>query len=129
MNLCDIAVADAHSILTDTAYGAARDIEIAPPGSDDFEQVQGWPNDVSEIVDPGTGAVVSGRFISVALSLKSLADAGLDIPTKIIDKNSPVWRIKSPDSSGTIWECTVKFSRPDRRLNIVTLILVPYKAK
>jgi hypothetical protein len=72
-------------------------ITVTDPG-ELSASMSGRSNDISQIIDPDTGAVVSGRSASVALRISSLTEAGFTtIPRGIMDEDSKPWLVAFDD--------------------------------
>lgn len=126
MGLRETATADLNTILSDNA-DFAYDITLTNPGEDSLELL-GYTTDISQIIDPDTGQIVSGRSASVALSMRVLKTAGFDIPQGITDETKKPWRIEFNDLDGASYTFAVQSSNPDRALGIVTCELELYTA-
>jgi len=91
--------------------------------------VTGFANDIAQSIDPDTGLIVSGRIITVALSLKSLEDAGFTaLPEGISEATQKPWLIDFADIRGNLHNFAVIGSHPDRALGLVTCELELYNA-
>jgi len=86
----------------------------------------GLTNDISQAIDPDTGAMVSGRVASVSIPLSALSDAGLGIPVGIADTDSRPWLVAFDDSTGVSWAFKVAQSNPDRTIGLVVCLLEAY---
>ena len=126
MNLRLQAEADLEFILEDSSTGFGWTITVTDP-SGTSSPLTGASNDISQVIDPETGAVVSGRSASVALRVASIFEAGFNsLPVGIADSNSKPWLIQFNDINGNSHTFKVIQSNPDRGLGIVTLILEAY---
>lgn len=128
MNLRQQAEADLAFILEDNATGFGWPITVTDPnGFTGDGPLTGSSNDISQVVDPETGQVVSGRSASVALRVASIFEAGFNsLPTGITDKNSKPWIIAFDDINGNSYTFKVIQSNPDRTLGLITCILEAY---
>lgn len=126
MNLRQQAETDLQFILEDSASGFGWSITVTDPNGLS-SPLTGSSNDISQVVDPETGQVVSGRSASVALRATSLFEAGFNsLPVGIADRNSKPWIIQFDDINGNSHTFKVIQSNPDRTLGIVTCILETY---
>ena len=127
MGLRDIAEADLAVILEDNAVGPGWPITLtAPDGTTDA--LVGYSNDISQVIDPETGAIVSGRQASAALRISSILAAGFTgLPVAIADRTSKPWLVGFDDINGSPHTFKVVQSNPDRTLGLVTLILGLYE--
>jgi len=123
MNLRQQAEADLAFILEDNATGFGWPITVtAPDGTS--SPLTGSSNDISQVVDPETGQVVSGRSASVALRVASIFEAGFNsLPVGVTDKNSKPWLVAFDDINGNPYTFKVIQSNPDRTLGLITCIL------
>lgn len=81
MGLWDLAVADNARFMQDES-GFARPVTLQSP-SGETATVYGLCHDISNTIDPETGAVVAGRYASVAFSHQALQKAGLGTPVAV----------------------------------------------
>lgn len=126
MNLRQRAEADLQFILEDSSGGFGWPITVTDP-SGLIRPLTGSSNDISQVVDPETGQVVSGRSASVALRVASIFTAGFNsLPVGIADRNSKPWLVSFDDINGNLHTFKVIQSNPDRALGIVTCILEAY---
>ena len=120
-----MAEADLGNILEDDLTGWGWAIELTNPSSK-TETLTGYSNDISQVVDPDTGVVVSGRSASISIRIQSLYDKGLEIPRGIVDSSSKPWIVKFDDINGVAYTFKVAESNPDRALGVVTCVLEAY---
>lgn len=127
MNLRRQSEADLEYILEDSATGFGWSVTVTDPNGL-IATLTGSSNDISQVVDPETGQIVSGRSASVALRVASLFKAGFNsLPTGVADRNSKPWRVTFKDINGICYDFKVIQANPDRTLGIVTCILEIYK--
>lgn len=89
--------------------------------------LSGRSNDISQVIDPDTGAVVTGRSASVALRISSLVAAGFSsLPRGIADDTSKPWLIAFDDINGNSFTFKVMESSPDRAIGLVVCQLELY---
>lgn len=126
MSLREQAALDCRAILEDTA-GFGWPITVTSPEGLVLAMT-GMSTDVSLTVDPQTGMAVSERKASVALSIRTLEEAGLGIPRAVADPKSQPWSIRFADVVGRARDFKVCESHPDRKLGVVTCMLEAYLA-
>ena len=126
MNLLALAAADSKIILEDSAAGFATDITVTPPDGDPVV-LRGWANDRAQMIDPETGQAISGREASIALSLSTLATAGLDVPKGEADATQHPWVVSFADLHGKVRTFRVLEANPDQIGDIVTCTLEVYR--
>lgn len=122
MSLRMIAEADLGIIMEDSHTGFGWDIAVTNP-SGVTGNLTGFSNDISQLIDPETGAMVSGRMASVAIRISSLVSLGLELPRGISNGSSNPWLIAFSDIGGVSHTFKVSQSSPDRALGIVTCML------
>lgn len=88
--------------------------------------LQAISNDISAMVDPETGLLVSGRAASAALRISSLTTAGLGIPVGVPDAAGKPWVVSFNDVNGGLHTFKVAQSNPDRGVGLVTVLLEAY---
>ncbi len=125
MNLRVNAEADLAVILEDDVYGGAWPITVTNPLNVNA-CLTGYSSDITQLVDPDTGQIVSGRLAVVALRIKSLDCVGLGIPEDVVDSTSKPWIIQFDDINGKPYKFKVSKSNPDRGSGVVTCILEAY---
>lgn len=126
MNLRQQAETDLHFILEDSATGFGWPITITNPIGMS-RPLTGSSNDISQVIDPETGQVVSGRSASVALRVASIFAEGFNsLPVGISDRNIKPWLVQFNDINGNPHTFKVIQSNPDRTLGIITCILEAY---
>ncbi|HEY3500676.1 MAG TPA: hypothetical protein VGK73_38550 [Polyangiaceae bacterium] len=87
----DVA-ADFRMTLEDTA-GFAKDITLTDPLGNTAELL-GDCYDIGQAIDPGTGLLVSGRYVNVSISVAALREAGLELPEHEGDPKRAPWRFE-----------------------------------
>lgn len=123
MNLRTLAENDLEFILEDSINGFGWDITITNP-SETSQALTGQSNDISQVIDPDTGQIVSGRSASVSIRRSSLT---IGLPVGIADTSLKPWIVSFDDIGGTSHTFKVVQSNPDRTLGIITLLLEFYK--
>ena len=127
MGLRTDAENDLEFILQDKVHGFGFDITVTDT-SETVAQFIGFSNDISQVIDPDTGQIVSGRLASVAIRMTALNTAFSDVlPVGIADAASKPWVVEFLDIAGFAHKFKVIKSNPDRALGIVTLLLDTYQ--
>ena len=112
MNLRAIAQRDSRRILNGDA-GIAMTI-TDPAGN--AGTLTGWSNDIGFTIDPETGQAVSGRYVTIAISMIDLGAEGLGIPTG----SEIPWQVSLTNEAGESFLFAVMAAQPDRTLGVVT---------
>ena len=126
MSLRELAESDLAGIVEDATTGFGWPVTVTAPNG--FGAVlTGLSNDISQVIDPDTGQIVSGRLATVVLRTSSLDGAGLGQPVGVSDAESKPWIIGFDDINGTSYKFKVRESNPDRALGLVFCILEAYE--
>jgi hypothetical protein len=125
VSLLDLAAADLRTIVEDASGGFAVPVTVIDPNGDSVV-LNGLQNDVAYTIDPETGLAVSGRRVSVTLSLVSLEEAGLGQPCGIPDKSRKPWRMMFTAPTGAEQTFKVVDALPDK-LGCLVCILEVYR--
>lgn len=126
MNLRQQAENDLGFILEDNLAGFGWPITLTDPNGTS-SPLTGASNDISQVIDPETGVVVSGRSASVALRVASIFEAGFNsLPIGVADSSSKPWLVQFNDINGNSHTFKIIQTNPDRTLGIVTCILEAY---
>lgn len=128
MGLRELAEQDLGAILEDSAYGFGWSITLTDPAGLTDPNLIGFSDDISQVIDPDTGQLVSGRLASVALRISSLLTAGFTLPRGIADQSSKPWVVTFNDINGTSHTFKVRQADPDRALGLIVCILEGYDA-
>lgn len=127
MNLRQLAERDLGAILEDDVAGFGWAVKVTSPGGTVGAMV-GFSSDVSAMIDPDTGLVVSGRSASVALRSATLFERfprdGL--PEAVADSTRRPWLVEFQDIHGKPHLFKVRSSNPDRTIGMVTCTLEVY---
>lgn len=121
MSLRTMAESDLSFILEDQLGGFGWSITLTSP-SGVVSDVVGFSNDISQVIDPNTGQLVSGRCASVTLRMSSLTT----VPVGISNTSSKPWLVRFNDINGRVHNFKIIKSNPDRALGVVTCILEAY---
>jgi len=90
--------------------------------------IQGFSNDISQVIDPDTGLVVTGRSASIAVSKTTLINAGfLVFPEGIADTSKKPWVVEFADNIGKSNKFKIVESTPDNTLGLIVCLLSIYK--
>lgn len=125
MGLRELAERNLGAVLENSAYGFGWSITVTNPAGASAP-LTGFSNDISQVVDPDTGQLVSGRSASVALRTSSLAAKGFVIPYGVADQSSKPWLVAFDDINGNPYTFKVRQADPDRTLGLVVAILEAY---
>lgn len=128
MGLRELAEQDLGAIIEDSAYGFGWSITLTDPAGLTDPNLIGFSDDISQVIDPDTGQLVSGRLASVALRISSLLTAGFTLPRGIADQSSKPWVVTFNDINGTSHTFKVRQADPDRALGLIVCILEGYDA-
>lgn len=119
MNLRAIAQRDTQRILNSDA-GLALTLTDPAGNAGTFT---GWSNDIGFSIDPETGQAVSGRYVTIAISMLDLIDQGLAIPRNISENDRDPWQVSFTNEHGETFLFAVTDAQPDRTLGLVTCTL------
>lgn len=123
MSLREVATTDLNKIIT-MDFGV--EILLTPP-SGLTKILTGYTNDIAQVIDPDTGQIISGRIVSIAVTLRSLSEQGLEIPRGEMDESSNPWLVQFMDPDLKEYLFKVLSSNPDRSLGVVTCELEFFK--
>jgi hypothetical protein len=87
----------------------------------------GWSSDIFLAIDPGTGATVSGRQVSVSILIADLFAAGFEAIRNIPDVASRPWVVSFLDVNDRPWTFKVANVNPDRTAGLMVIFLEAYK--
>lgn len=123
-------LAERHLALTieDGAGGFGWPITLTSPAGV-ATAMTGQSVDISAVIDPDTGQLISGRQASVALRIASIPPAVVTaegLPRNVPDDTSKPWRVTFDDINGVTHEFKVKASLPDRTIGLTVLTLEAY---
>jgi len=125
MNLRQLAEQDMRAIMGDTTSGFGWPITITDPAGNSGA-FTGFSTDISQVIDPDTGQVVSGRAASVSVPLGDFLAKGMAHPKGGADSTSRPWVVQFDDINGTTHKFKVSDPNPDRALGVVVLVLEAY---
>lgn len=121
MSLRDIAEADLGIIVEDDVNGFGYPINITNPDGVKLPFVC-LSNDIGQAIDPDTGQIVSGRFVSVAIRISTLTSVGFDLPYGVADSSVKPWVV---EIDGVNFK--VVNSDPDQTIGLLVCTLELYK--
>ena len=91
------------------------------------ESLIGFSDDISEVIDPQTGEVVSGRFATAVFSMATLTAAGFtSLPEGVMNTAGKPWLVVFDDVYGASHTFNVESSKPDRAMGVVVCHLGTY---
>lgn len=126
MGLRELAEQDLGVILEDAATGFGWSIILTDPDGLSDSSLVGFSNDISQLVDPDTGVLVSSRLASVSLRISTLFAAGFTLPKAVADGALKPWLVTFNDINGNAYTFKVRQADPDRALGLVVCILELY---
>lgn len=126
MSIRLLAEKDLATVLEDAKFGFGWAITLTDPSGHSDESLVGQSNDISQVIDPETGQLVSGRAAHVTLRISSLTAAGFSDLPRSVSGNSLPWVVKFQDINGNDHTFRVRQSDPDRALGVVRLTLEAY---
>lgn len=126
MGLRQTAETDLAAIIEDSDRGFGWPIVVVDPAGNSAALV-GLSRDISQVIDPDTGQVISGRFATVTLRMSSISASGLvGFPRGIQDETAKPWTVTFNDINGVSYTFKVIQGDPDRTIGFVTCILEFY---
>ena len=92
------------------------------------QQFTGYGFDISQLIDPDTGQVISGRMAHASISLGSFYELypGSSLPVSISNARDKPWTVVFNDVNGLSYTFKVLKSSPDRSLGLIVLALELY---
>jgi hypothetical protein len=126
MGLRDQAAADNKAILEDKDFGFGWDIALTDP-AETSEDFVGFSNEISQIIDPDTGQVISSKSASVAIHIASILEKFSGLPVGISDSSSKAWLVTFKNIGGISHTYKVEKSNPDEAIGMIVLILEAYE--
>jgi hypothetical protein len=120
------AIEDLCTIMKDDVLGPGWPVVVTNPEGEK-RRLLGITTDIGEELDPDTGIAVAGRRASVALHIRSLTAAGLDLPVHVADQTKRPWLMTFVNSEGETVDYKVNDSMPDTALGLVVCMLEIYK--
>lgn len=123
MGLRELAASDLVAILEDDEFGFAVDITLTDPDGD-TQELKGFSNDITQIIDPETNQIITGRLATATLPLSSITLSG--VPEGIADASKKPWLVAFDDILGESYLFKVAKASPDRTLGVIFLVLELY---
>lgn len=126
MSLRALAERDSAAILADqSAFGWP--VTVTSPDGLTLDTA-GASSDISQAIDPDTGALILGRSASVALSIAGLLEAFGATPEGTAQNARKPWLVAFDDINGRACLFKVRQGSPDRALGVVVCHLEAYAA-
>jgi len=128
MSLRDEAAADLTAILNDTVSGFGFSATLTDQ-SGVAAPLNGLSNDISQVIDPDTGTVVTGRNPTIGLSISDINSAvpALDgLPVGVNDPTKKPWLVSFNDINGNAITYKVSEAQPDRSIGLIMCVLELY---
>ena len=126
MGLRDIAASDFQTLANDTDTGWGWPATVTDSNGT-TAVLNGFSNDISELIDPQTGLLVSGRNASIALVYRDLVAAGLGMPVAVIDRSIRPWTVSITHVDGQTFVFKIVEVKPDQTIGPVVCKLEEYK--
>lgn len=126
MSLRRVAEADLGFIVEDCETGFGWPLTLTAPDGTSIEVV-GMSNDISQVIDPETGVIVSGRLASIAIRMSTLKARGFDQPVGIADAKSKPWVVEFDDIGDEYCQFKISESNPDRAIGLIVCFLEAYE--
>ena len=123
MNIRMLAEADLAITLEDSATGFGWPVKLTDPAGVEYLNLTAQADDISQIVDPDTGTVVSGRKAAATLRQSTLKARGIGEIKGVADTTRKPWLATFDDIGGTAYTFKVEYADPDRTLGTITLVL------
>lgn len=124
MSLRIQAALDARAITEDRS-GFGWPIILKDPSGKESE-ITGLSNDISMVVDPDTGMLVSGRDATIAVSIQTLRTAGFEVDPRAVSQGLP-WVVEFLDINGVLGRFKVSRTSPDRSIGLIVMHLEVYR--
>lgn len=128
MNLRELAEADLAITIEDGLTGFGWPVTLTTPAGVQVN-VTAQSNDISLMIDPQTGVLVSGRQASATVRISSLYAQGLSVlPVGVPGRNAKPWLAQFNDINGISCAFKVANGEPDRALGVIVLLLEGWEA-
>lgn len=125
MPLRNTQQADLREIMHDTDSGGIECSITSPSGASETFMV--FHSDIHEMVDPGTGAVFSGRRVRVSLVISDLIAAGFGGIRGVEQSDATPWIVTVSDANGVIGTFKVAKTLPSNSLGMMPIELEVYE--
>lgn len=123
MSIRQLAAQDLAGFMSNTREFAWPIVITSPAGV--VYPTTGFSTDISQVIDPETGEIVSGRNASVAVPLSLFL--GQDQPRAEQSQTARPWVVEFADILGSSHKFRVIRSDPDRALGCLVLMLGGYQ--
>jgi hypothetical protein len=128
MNLRELAEADLAITLEDGLTGFGWPVTLTTPAGVQVN-VTAQSNDISLMVDPQTGVLVSGRQASATVRISTLYAQGVSaLPFGEPRRGAKPWLAQFNDINGQSFTFKVVNGEPDRALGVIVLLLEAWQA-
>ncbi len=127
MSLRRQAELDLAFIIEDPIGGFGWTVVLERPGNGASIQLIAFSNDISQMIDPDTGQIVSGRLATVVFRTSSIAAQGFEIPVGVSDPTKQPWSVRFSDIADKSYRFKIKETNPDRALGLLVCILEAYE--
>lgn len=128
MNLRALAEADLATTLEDGLTGFGWPVTLTTPAGVQVN-VTAQSNDISLMIDPQTGVLVSGRQASATVRISSLYAQDLSVlPVGLPGYKQKPWLAQFNDINGISYAFKVANGEPDRALGVIVLLLEGWEA-
>jgi len=124
--LRDLVQKDLGFIMETDKAGARWPITVTDPSGAASTGLYGLSGDISQVIDPDTGQIISGRLATVSIRISALSALGLGIPQGIEDNTKKPWIVTFNDINGNSFTFKVAQSSPDRGIGFVNCTLEQY---
>lgn len=125
MSLRDLAALDHAAIVADLSLFAQPITVTNPAGASVI--VAGQANDVGEVVDQSTGALIMGRTVQVQLLPQLIAAAGLGEVAVVGDPALKPWLVTFADIHGVVRTFKIIEILDDRKLGSLKCLVEGYR--
>lgn len=125
MSLLSQAANDLVTIMSDVDGGFGRDVWVTSPDGA-TAKVAGFHSDISQLLDPETGTLVSGRSVTLTLPIRLLEAAGLGGIKGEREPGKEPWTVELVDGEGNQQRFVVAEVRPDRGIGSMVCFLTAY---
>lgn len=124
MSLRALAESDLGLIMEDADGGFGWAVTLTNPAGTS-EPMTGLSTDISQMIDPETGMLITGRSATVSLRLSSIPVA-MGEPEGVPDADAKPWTVEFNDIGGTSHLFKISSAQPDRAIGTIVLVLEVY---
>jgi hypothetical protein len=122
VGLLDEAAAFTREILEDVDGGFGQVVTVTDPFGKELD-AKGFSKSISQVIDPQTGMMVSGKYVSVTLPIGVFVDAGWGLPRGTNSPDEVPWVVSFADVAGVVSRFKVRETMPDRTLGTIVCVL------